>query len=327
VQLRHGFLALVAVAGLTVSAFGQDAVTLKWKFEVNKTFWQEMTTTTDQTMKVMGTDVKQTQTQTFWFAWTPQKNNADGSWEIEQKIVGVKMTIDIGGNKVEYDSTKENPGTNPLADFFKALVGSKFVLTLDKDYKVTKITGREEFIAALSKANPQMEKLLKQILSEKALMDMADPTFSVVSGKEIKKDTKWDKMTTLDMGPIGTYKNTFTYTYEGKNTDGKTDAEKKLDKIKVETKLEYSPPKDQPADSTLPFKIKSASLTSKDATGTILFDNDAGRIDSSSMKLTLEGQLSIEISGQTTQVDLKQTQTTTTKTTDKEPDAIKKKGT
>ena len=298
---------------------------MKWKFEVNKKFYQEMTTTTDQTMKVMGTDVKQTQTQTFWFSWTPLKNNSDGSWDLEQKIEGVKMQIDIGGNRVEYDSTKETPGNNPLADFFKALVFSKFTVTVDKDFKVTKITGREDFIKNLVKANPQMEPLLNQILSEQALKDMADPTFSVVTGKEVKKGDTWTKDTTLDMGPIGSYKNTFKYTYEGKNSDAKEEAEKKLDKIKVETTLTYTPPKDPAAGNTLPFRIKSASLTSSNAGGTILFDNEKGRIDSTSMKLDLNGELNIEISGQTTKVDLKQTQTTTVKTTDEEPAALKKK--
>src|SRR5436309_1374456 len=42
-----------------------DAVDLKWKFDKDKTFYQEMTTETKQTMKVMGMDITQNQKQTF----------------------------------------------------------------------------------------------------------------------------------------------------------------------------------------------------------------------------------------------------------------------
>ena len=89
------------------------------------------------------------------------------------------------------------------------------------------------------------------------------------------------------MGPIGKYDNTFTYTYDGKNTDGKDDAEKKWDKIKVTTKLTYTPPDDKAQTGGLPFKIKSADLTSKDATGTVYYDPDKGRVARSAMNLKL----------------------------------------
>jgi RNA polymerase sigma factor (sigma-70 family) len=148
-------------------------VDLKRSFEKGTTFSQVMTTQTKQTMKVMGSEIVQNQEQTFYFSWTPVKQDGD-NWIVKQKIEGVKMTIDIGGNKVEYDSTKEQSGTNPLADFFKALVGAEFTLTIDKNMKVTKIEGREKFLEGLGKANPQMKPLLEQILSEEALKEMAD---------------------------------------------------------------------------------------------------------------------------------------------------------
>src|SRR5262249_15208392 len=322
---RRGLMALVLVAGLAGGALAQEAVTLKPKFEANKSYWQEMTTSTEQNMKVMGTDVKQKQDQTFWYSWTPVKQESDGSWVIEQKIEGVKMSIDIGGNKVDFDSTKESPTANPLGDFFKALVGSKFTITLKPDFTVAKIDGRQEFIKKLVTANPQMEQLLNQILSEQALKEMAEASFGFVKDKEVKKGEWWEKKSKLDMGPIGSYENTFKYTYEGKNADAKEEKDKKLDKIKVETTLKYFPPSDPAAGSTLPFRIKSANLASTNAGGTILFDNDKGRIASSDMSLQLKGDLQIEIGGQTTKVDLDQTQTTKVTTSDEKPKALEKK--
>lgn len=304
-----------------------DKVNLVWKLEKDKTFYQKMTTVTKQTMKVLNNDVSQTQNQTFIFSWTPTKQDGD-NWTVVQKIVGVQMDIDLGGSKITYDSTKNDASNNALGDFFKALVGSEFTLTInmpkDKPITITKVEGRDDFLKKLTAANQQMKPLLDQILSEDALKQMAAPTFAALPNKEVAKGDHWDAKSTLDMGPIGKYENTFTYTYDGKNADAKEDAEKKWDKISVKTELKYTPPDEKAQTGGLPFRIKSADLTSKDAAGTIYYDPDKGRVARTSMHLTLNGTLSIEIGGQATPVTLSQTQDTTVDTSDANPVEAKK---
>ena len=317
---RRSLAALLLVAGMVVPALGQDVtVTLKWEFKKDVPFFQEMKTETKQTMKVMGMDVTQNQSQTFIFSWTPKEQDAaTKNWTIIQKIEAVKMEIEIAGNKIPYDSTKDAGGSgNPLADFFKSLVGSEFKLTISPDMKVIKIEGKDDFITKLVKSNQQMEPILKGILSEEALKQMSDPAFAAIPGTPKKKGDSWDKKSTLNMGPIGSYDTTHKYTYEGKD-------DKKLDKIKVETSLTYQPPGANTVGS-LPFKIKSAELKAKDATGTILFDNDKHRMESSNMTLNLVGKLTIDIGGMTSEVELNQQQTTTVKTFDTNPVAPPKK--
>jgi hypothetical protein len=316
---RHILPALVVFA-LAAFAFGQekdkdkvkdkaspDKSTLVWKFEKDKPFYQKMTTTTKQDISVMGNKVSQTQTQTFYFSWTPEKQDGD-TWVLKQKIEGVAMEIDIAPNKISYDSTKDTTANNPLGEFFKALVGSEFKISVsmpkDKEITITKIEGRDEFLKKLGNANPQMQPLLNQILNEKALIEMAAPTFAALPNKEVDSnaDSKtWKRTSVLDMGPIGRYENAYTYTYDGKD-------DKKLDKIKVETQLTYKEPADGGGVGALPFKITKAKLESKLSTGTILYNPDLGRIDKSSMKLELDGDLEIEIGGQKTMVKLSQTQ-------------------
>jgi Family of unknown function (DUF6263) len=286
-------------------------VSLKWKLEKGKSFYQKMTTKTDQNMKILNSEPKQTQNQTFYFSWTPVEQKGD-EWTIKQKIEGVTMEIDIGGTKINYDSTKDTTANNPLGEFFKALVGSEFTVTLNtKDQKVTKIEGREEFVKKLGQANPNMQALLGQILSEQSLREMAEPTFASVPNKEVAKGDKWTKENTLDMGPIGKYTNNYTYTFEG--------PEGKLDKIKVDATLKYVPPDEKSSAAGLPFKIKSADLKSTGGSGSVMFDPEKGRVDRSNFKLDLNGDLNIEIGGQTTKVELKQTQETTVETSDTNP--------
>ena len=139
------FFALLILVGLGAPAFGQDTAELKWKFEKDKTFYQEMTTKTDQKMKVMGQDVNQDQEQTFYFSWKVTGQDDKKNWTIDQKIEGVKMKIEIGGTPITYDSTKDTNTTSPLSDFFKAIVGSTFTLTVSPDYKVTNVQGQGRF--------------------------------------------------------------------------------------------------------------------------------------------------------------------------------------
>lgn len=299
-----GFLALV----LALPALAQDKAVIDWKFEKAKPFYQELTTSTTQKMKVMGQDVEQKQDQTFYFSFTP-KEEKDGAWTIAQKIEGVKMSITIAGQSISYDSTSPTSANNPLGEFFKALIGSEFTISLDKSKKVTKVEGREDFIKKLTAANAQMQPLLKEILNDEALKQMADPTFGFVPGKEVTKGEAWERKNNTNLGPIGGYDSTHKYTYEGKDN--------KLEKIKIETTLTYKPP--TTGDSSLPFKIRTADLKTKDAGGTALFDAAKGRLESMKLSQKLEGTIDVEIGGQVSKVELKQEQTTEIKTTDTSP--------
>ena len=315
---RRTLLPLLVALVLAAPVLGQDA-TLEWKFVKDKTFYQTMSTTTDQKMKVQGSDVVQKQDQTFFFKWTVSDVNKDKKTvTLKQKIIGLRMNIDIGGSKIAYDSTaKDNPNTNnPLNKFFEALNDTEFTLTLDtKQMKVTNIEGHDAFVKKLTEANPQMKPLLEKILGKKALQDMAEPLFAALPGTKVAKGKDWTRESKLDMGPIGTYTTKYTYTFDGVDKD-------KNDKITVKTDLKYTPPTE--ANSTgLPFKIKDAKLEGKDATGTIIYDPKNGWVKSSEMNLTLTGSLTIEIGQQTTTVDLTQTQKTVVATSDKDPIAKK----
>jgi hypothetical protein len=331
------FLAVIALSFAGLDLFGQakddkkkgdekktetkaeskDPTKLKlaWKFEKGKTFYQKMTTSTDQTMKVMNNDVTQKQTQTFYFSWEPVEEK-DGKWKLKQTILGVQMDIDIGGSPIKYDSlsTAASNTSNPLSEFFKALINSSFTVTLDpKTYQITDIDGRDDFVKKLVQANKQMQPLLDKILSKDALKEMAAPTFTAIPNEVVEKDKTWKKETTLDMGPIGKYKNEYTYTYKG--------ADKNLDKIDVDTKLTYLPPEKTEGVGGLPFRIKkeNTKLESKKAKGTILFNREKGRVEKSDMEVELAGTLDIEIGGQQTKVDLTQKQKTEVTSYDTNP--------
>src|SRR5262249_17453847 len=118
----------------------------------------------------------------------------------------------------------------------------------------------------------------------------------------------WNRKSTLDLGPIGTYNTSFDYTYDG--------PDKQLEKVGIKATLEYKAPTQT---GGLPFTIKEATLKSKEGSGVAYFDKAKGRFASSKMDMVLEGNLRIEVGGMDTAVTLRQTQTATVETFDEAP--------
>jgi hypothetical protein len=293
-------------AAETKPAAGNSAFKLK-AFEGKTPFYQTLTTKTNQSIKVMGQEVKQEQKQTFYVKWTPVSYTGD-TIVVTEQIVGINMNIDIGGNTISYDSV-DTTSKNPMTDFFSALLKSELTLTIDaKTLKVTDVKGASALIEKLSGTNMQLAPLLKSILSDDAIKQMTEPTWGAVPTGSVKKGDSWHKSISLNLGGIGTYDTKYTYTLD---SDDAKDA-----KIGIKADLTYVPPTDK---KSLPFKIIDAKLSSTKATGSAVFNKEKGRIESCDMDMTLSGKLNIEISGMTAEVTLDQTQTSTVKTSDTDP--------
>lgn len=286
-----------------------------------KPFYQKAKTDVAQQIKVQGQDLTQKQETVFYFEWRPLKQEGDKT-VLKQKIEGLEMKIDISGNPIEYKSTqKEAPGAagNPgLVDFFRSLEGSEFTVTIDKGAKVEKVEGKDEFIKKLGGNSPQMDNLLKRLMTDDALKQMCDPTFGVVPDQPKGVGESWEKKVPINLGPVGVYDVTWKFTYKGKD-----EKEKDKDKIEVDTTLTYKPPA---ADAEgLLFKIKSGELKSSNPEkGVILYDPKAGRVTRATVKLKISGTVTVTISGTDTAVELNQELTTTIESSDKSLMEVKK---
>src|SRR5438105_4541287 len=121
--MRILWSAVFTVLTLAAAASAQAPVELRWKFEKDKPIYEETTTLTKSTMKLMGTDLTQSMKLTFFWSWTPKEQDAKKNWIIKQRVEAVQMESEVGGIKVEFDSVKDIASINPLSDFFRALVG------------------------------------------------------------------------------------------------------------------------------------------------------------------------------------------------------------
>ena len=102
----------------------------------------------------------------------------------------------------------------------------------------------------------------------------------------------------MKIGPIGSYNAIYDYTYDApENKD-----DKNLQKMSMKTTLTYTKPEAKDA-AGLPFKINDGKLETSEATGTIWFDAQAGRVAESTMVVKLEGNLNVTVSDQPAEVD------------------------
>jgi hypothetical protein len=290
-------------------AAAKEEAVLRWTFQPDRPFYQEVTTETRQVLRVMGTGVPQTQKQTFIFSWTPEERDRRGNWVLKQKIEGIKLDLDISGNKISLDTTKDIDAANPLADFYKALVGAEFTVTLDSDSTPCRIRGADPLLKKLAGARPETAGVLGQVLSEDALRRVAEISFPALPDEAVQPGDSWTRKSQLDLFNLGKLDVTYRYTYEGKQ-DG-------LDRIRVESSPRYRGATD--GAGSLPFTIKRLEIERSEGRGFMLFDRRKGRVARMELELKLRGPMDISIDKSEVGVVLEEVQKITVRTTDANP--------
>src|SRR5207253_1625788 len=126
--IRLAVAAALALGLLSLTAVGQQPPAAEkqkfdTRFEKDKSFYQRLTTSVVQNLKVSGgSEVPLKHDLTFYFKWTPVSVDKDKA-VVKQTIEGVKFKLDIAGQTVEYDSADPNPagaaGNPGLTEFFK----------------------------------------------------------------------------------------------------------------------------------------------------------------------------------------------------------------
>ena len=310
----------IVLAASVAPAAAQERVKFEPKFVVNVPFFQQVGTEVEQTITVQGgSELKLAHSQTFQFKWLPTKLDGD-KWTVELIIEGMKLKVDIATNQVNYDSAATpteagSGGNNPaLGEFFKNLKDTKFLVTVGKGGVIEKVDGRDEFLKKLGGANPQMEGILKKILTDESLKEMSDPMagLTVVGDKAVNE--KWDKKTNLPLGPIGSYDRTLTFTYKAK--EAVAPGNDNVHKVEVDVQMAYKPPTE--AGEGLLFRIKGGDLKPfNPKPGFFRFDATKGYVKEAKLTVSLKGTLDVALGNNTeTKVELVQTQTTTLKTQD-----------
>jgi len=282
-------LALVGLWACAVHA----QTTLKWNFKDNPKFYLETVSTSTQSMKTVGRELKQQMEQT-------------AAWE----ITVVKDDTANGGpvvltQKLLWMIVKNGPTAPPDDRYDKQLAGDK------------------DLIDRLAPATDEAaQKLIKAILPEDSLKEAAVEAFSYLPDKPVKPNVDTWTLPAVEksLGPLGSVMLSRKYSYDSQATvDGKNVA-----RLSFTGTGEYKPPKPEMA-ALFDFKVikERANIRVEELKGSTSFeinDQGSGRLSKSEWSLRLKGQVTITVGGSPLETEATQDLTVKTPLREQKPD-------
>jgi hypothetical protein len=272
-------LTLLALNGIQATA----AEPLNWKFSPGLTNRYRMTQETTLAINTgPDSEVKTDSMFTTDISWTVQKVNDDGSAVLKQTIDRMRTEVAVnGGETTKIDSAAaENPQGQAatLLPLLKALTGNAFTVTMTPRGDIKDVEVPEAIVEAL-KNQPGAAQMGDLATPEgfKKLVRQA----SFILPEKLEPGSEWSTTTESNFPAVGTQSAKFTYRYEGPKEVNDKPAERFT--VKVETKF---------AGGETPVEV-----TTQAADGEVLFNRDAGRLESSSidqhlkLKITVGGQV------------------------------------
>jgi hypothetical protein len=293
-RLRFRFWTLLAACGALFAQAGESqAEPLRYKFEKGAKL--RFSVVMDMSIAYSGKglpDQRTSMAQTTEMLWTVEEVEENGAARIRQKIDHMKMSVQAPPNvNFEYDSASDEKPSGTTAarvmPLLTALVGAEFEMTMSPRGEVLDVQVPERVSEALQKAPAAAEA--GEMFSEagfKRMVQQGSPTFPE---GDLEPGTEWTHAIEVP-GENPETKQTITtrYRYLGQEEiDGKT-----LDAIAVELELQL--PRGTPDGATVTVQKQASS-------GKMYFDRAAGRIQSSTLEMTMD----MQIAGQGTTIDSK----------------------
>jgi hypothetical protein len=284
-MLTRAVAAALILTGLTLPLGAQPTQPLAWQLKPGDQFYLRTVSTTKQTMKTLGREVRQEREETLVLGFKVESKGPDG----------IVLTETIEG-------FSSRTGKDPAVSDDR-IKGASFVVTLSPKMEVLKLEGHDKLIDKLAGDDLNVRKTLQLVLSEEALKRSVREALAFLPDRPVKENETWERSIDAPLGPLGSLRMTNTYKLEGKEDVGG----KKVEKITYTTALDYKPGK---PEKELPYHVVTGDLKAEDAKGTVHFDAAAGRLVQSESKVSLKGKLILSVTGTNVDAELEQAQTT-----------------
>ena len=284
---------MAVVGGLGVVESAQAAPTsLRWKLQPGEVLrYESAQTTVSQYKQADGPSVSQTLTLTLDLTWKVKEVDPRGLATLTQTIDRMRTTATMPFGKFSFDSKENGDASSPAGPIFKMLIGAEFTFKMNPKGELSDIQLSEKLLNSLrtDKDTPGAQGQF----SEAGLKNMLVQMGLVFADDAVETGKTWSRKLAIPAGPGGETRDIDqVYTYTGPDSGGKS-----LDAVTMATTFQPVAP-----DPNVPVKIKS-----QEATGRYLFDNQSGRISTSTVteKVDLTGEVqgaSITQSNETTTV-------------------------
>ena len=264
-------LLCTAVALSILPASATAGETLVMKFKPGETYGYLITQKMNVAGEAQGQTVNSEMGQTLSISTHIKSVDEDGNAKAEQSIDRVQMKMVLPppiSQTIVYDTDSDEVPDNPIvkqmAEGLGKMVGEAISMTISPQGKMSDVVVPEKVKATQQAAGGAMggANQIEQMFKQSGLH---------LPAEEISKGHTWEQTMEMNL-PYGKMVTTTTYTYKGQNEDG-------LHKIDAKMDVELQ------AGEDAPMKVTAET---KEANGTFLFDNQAGRLKSSEIKQVLE---------------------------------------
>ncbi len=274
-------LVVALVMGL-VSGVVSAQEQLRHKFEAGSKTAYTMEQKQKMKMALGGQDMAMDIVMSMDISQVVDSVDGSGKAKVKQKVERMVMTMEGGPlGKMEFDSKSDAAPDGPLgmmAGPLKAMTTGETTMSISPLGEISDVKLPEKF-------QEEMKKLAENsggfgggsMFSEDQLKQMMNQGMMVLPTQPASPGTTWDNKLDIKT-PMGVMKTVNKYTYAGKTKVNGVDLEK-IDQT-VEMKLE-------PAENAQ-FQM---TMKTKDAKGTVLFDNNKGRIHEMTTKVVMEMEM------------------------------------
>jgi hypothetical protein len=282
----------IVIVLLTAAAVtpARGETVLRWKFQPGEKLRCVMNMKMTGKLDFGSTPTTTTSVQVMEMSWEIKSVDAEGVASVTQTIDRLRMKMESPeGVMIDYDSDAngETAGISKvMVPFFEAMVNKPTSLKMDPRGHVSDVQVPQAMIDAANKV-PGMGAIGEMLSGE---------TIGKISGggtlpqDAVSEGDTWTNEAEFNLPMLGKMKALATYKYLGSETrNGRA-----LEKIGYTQKIDISPAQKQPG--------YDAKITDQSASGTIYFDNVAGRFTESSLKSKMNTE--ITVAGKTVKSDV-----------------------
>jgi hypothetical protein len=283
----------VVAATLAAPAHSQAQEKLELKYQEGHATKTEVSQNTHQVMTINGSEVETNASSIITVSSAVGQRQGDGTLPIKSKIESIFSQMSLpGGLELTFDSNSpnvesDNPQLKMVLDSLRALSGSSYTTTLDKNNRATSVTGTRE---VLDTVPAEIRPLLEGQLNPEYLKQVFNQEIDRLPQDPVTKGDTWLRSEVSRLGGGQQFTFQTLYEYAGNvEKEGKT-----LDKISMtHTGITY----EMEANAASPAKVTQSNLSVKDSQGTLLFDRQRGVVVEARNTIEIEGDMTLSVNG------------------------------
>jgi hypothetical protein len=300
-QFARSVLFLILAAGFVGRAYSEEPVVLKYKLEKGAVTFTRHKTEHKTTQTINGMEIKSEMAQVSVDVRTIDDLTADGTAKIKSKTMRLKNNSNITSlGDYKFDSQKTDRDTSSvlgaaLTPLYERLVGGELQSEVTPLGVVKSLTGYAQLVGDLAKSNPLTAQFCGGGTDNAAKL-MAQGNWVVFTDKPVKPGDKWENPYEMEMAGLGVFKGKETVTFMALEVrDGHSIA-----KLSVSNDLAFDLKVDMGAAKV------TGKVTTSSSEGSAEFDVTTGKLLSQKSKMTLTGQLSVDVNNMTIPVAMVQ---------------------